>query len=58
MVWSNIHVGFTIYGSLNSKFATTWIYNLLGLYIIVKSYSKNNNNHWAILPITYGLLIK
>jgi hypothetical protein len=52
MVWSNTHVGSIISSSLDNVFATTWV--LPGLYTIVKSYSKNNNNHLAILPKTCG----
>jgi hypothetical protein len=29
-----------------------------GLYTIVKSFSKNNNNNLVIFPETYGLLTK
>jgi hypothetical protein len=34
------------------------LYELPNLYIIVKSYSRNNNNHLVILLKTYGLLTK
>ncbi len=56
MVWSSTHVGFVLFGNLDNAFVTTWV--LPNLYIIVKSYSKNNKNHLAILPKTCGLLTK
>jgi len=56
MVWFNTRMGFVIFGSFNNAFAITWI--LLSLYTIMKSYSKNNNNHLAILFETYGFLTK
>jgi len=49
-------MGSIIFGSLDNAYATTW--DLLGLYITVKSYSRNNNNHLIILFETYGLLTK
>ncbi len=49
-------MGFVVFGSVDNASTTTWI--LHGLYTIVKSYSKNNNNHLAILPEICGLLTR
>jgi hypothetical protein len=47
-------VGSIMSNSLD-KTCATWV--LLGLYTIVKSYSKNNSNHLATLLETYGFLL-
>ncbi len=49
-------MGFVISYNLNNASVITWV--LPNLYIIVKSYSKNNNNHSVIFLETYGLLTK
>ncbi len=49
-------MGSIIFGGLDNAFAIAGV--LHGLYTIMKSYSKNNNNHLAIFPKTCGLLSK
>jgi hypothetical protein len=46
VVWLDTHVGYVISSTLDN--ASTWV--LPCLYITVKSYSKNNNNHLTIFP--------
>jgi hypothetical protein len=41
-------MNFVIFGSFDNTFATTWV--MPGLYINVKSYYRNNNNHLTIIP--------
>jgi hypothetical protein len=48
--------GFVTSGNVNKTYVTTRV--LPGLYTIVKSYSRNNNNHLVILLETYGLFTK
>ncbi len=54
--FDHAHLWVLIFSNLDNAFATTWI--LPSLYTIMKSYSRNNNNHLVILPKTYGLLTK
>jgi hypothetical protein len=56
MVCSRIDEGYVILSNLNKTFATTWV--LPNLYIVVKSYSRNNNNHLIIIPKTYRWFTK
>jgi hypothetical protein len=56
VIWLRTLVGFLVFGSIDNSFATTWVHP--NLYNMVKSYSKNKNNHLTIQLETCRLFIK